>query len=149
MRSVELAKVAVSAEALRLRRLARRQSRRAAFGAAAAVFVLAALFGLHVLLWVALLNAMTPVLATLVVLGVDVALAAILGIMALRSAPGSVEEEALEIRNQATAELRRSLTAVGIASQAAGLFIRTRVQSTARRGAMSVAAGLASRLLGR
>ena len=153
MRSVELAKVAVAAEALRLRQLAGRQSRRAVFGAGAAVFGLAALAVLHVLLWIVLRFWLSPVVATLIVLGVDLVVAGIMAALALRSRPGTIEEEAGMVRTQAILELKQSLSVFGLASQVAGLVLRRRARVGARigarRGAASIAMDLASRFIGR
>ena len=149
MRSVELARVALSAEALRLRRLARRQAFRAVYAIVALVFLLAVFFGLHVLLWMLLQRWMEPVWATLIVVGVDLVLAVILGALALRGGSDAVEEEAREIKNQAVAELKRSLTLMGIIAQTTGMVFRMRARSGVRRGAAGIAADLASRLIGR
>ena len=60
MRAVELAKVAAAAEALRLRRLARRQAIRAGLGAGAAIFGIAVFVLLHVLAYDLLLAVVRP-----------------------------------------------------------------------------------------
>ncbi len=149
MRTVELAKVAVAAESLRLRRVARRQSMRAAFGAGAAVFAVAVLVVLHVVGWHAMVGRLTPVQASLVLLAVDVLITAIFAVLAIRGAPDAIEEEAKAIRVQALAEMKRSLTVMGMAAEVAGLAIRTGARSGVRRGAGTVAAEIASRLVGR
>ena len=56
MRSVELAKVALASEGLRLRRMARRQALRVAYGAGAAVFGIAMLVVLHFVIYLLLLK---------------------------------------------------------------------------------------------
>ena len=149
MRSVELAKVALAAEALRLRRLARRQAFRAVYAAIGVVFLLAVFFGLHVLLWMFLLRWLTPLLSVVCVIGVDVVLAGIMVGLAIGGGHDAAEEEARQIKEQAVAELKRSLTLMGIVAQTTGLAFRMRARSGARRGAAGIAAGLASRLIGR
>ena len=82
MRAVRLAKVAAQAEGLRLRRLVRRLAKRAAFGAVAAAFGLAALVLLHVLVFLALVDfaGMLGFWAALIVLGLDVVFAGLFGL---------------------------------------------------------------------
>ena len=149
MRSIELAKVAAAAEALRLRRIARRQALRAAFGAVAAVFAVAVLVGLHVVLWNLLVGWVTPVQASLIVVAVDVLIAAIFGFMATRDTPDTIELEAKAIRHQALVEMRQSLRFMSLVAETAGLAVRTGVGNTARRTGPMVLAEVASRLLGK
>jgi hypothetical protein len=110
VRSFNLLRVAAEAEVLRLRAMLVRQGRRAAFGAVAVIFVLAALTlgevaGLQVLrLYVASIS------ATLILLGINLAIAAVFGGLAARSAPGQVEREALRVRRQAVDAARGALT---------------------------------------
>ena len=101
MRAVELAKVAANAEALRLRQLASRQSMRAAYGAVAAVFGLGVLVLVHVVLYEVLVLYVSPLVASLILLALDLIVAGICGLKALKSTPSAIEEEALAIRKQA------------------------------------------------
>ncbi len=149
MRSVDLAKVALAAEALRLRRFARRQAFRAVYAAVGAVFLLAVFTGLHVLLWMFLLRWLSPLLSVVCVIGVDVVLGGIMIGLAVGGGRDAAEEEAREIKEQAVAELKRSLTLMGIVAQTTGLAFRMRTRAGARRGAASIASGLVSRLIGR
>ena len=149
MRSVELAKVAAAAEALRLRRIARRQAMRGGFGAIAGVFAGAVLVVLHVLLWHVLLRWVSPVQSTLIVLVVDVVIAAVFGFLASRNTPDTIEREAKQIRQQAMIELKHSLTLMSMVAQTANAAMRVGARSGARRGAASVLAEAASRLIGR
>ena len=110
MRSFNLLRVAAEAELLRLRAMLVRQGRRAAFGAVAVIFVLAALTlgevaGLQVLRFY-----VAPISATLILLGINLAIAAVFGGLAARSAPGHVEREALRVRRQAVDAARGALT---------------------------------------
>ncbi|MBN8893134.1 MAG: hypothetical protein J0H91_22870, partial [Rhodospirillales bacterium] len=85
MRTLRLAQMAAQAEGLRLRRLARRVAVRAAFAAAAGVFLLAALAAVHVAVVLALACRMPPQYAVLWVAGGDVRLALILFLLARRA----------------------------------------------------------------
>lgn len=149
MRSIELAKVAAAAEALRLRRIARRQAFRAAYGAVAGVFAIAVLVGLHVALWYLLVGWVTPVVASLIVVVVDLLIAAIFGFLATRNTPDAIELEAKAIRHQALVEMRQSLRFMSLVAEIAGLAIRTGVSNTTRRSRLMVLAEGASRLVGR
>lgn len=149
MRTVELARVALAAEGLYLRRVARRQALRGAFAAAAAVFALVLLAVLHVVMFEAARLWLSPLLSATAVLAVDVVITGVLAVFAIRGAPDAVETEAMQIRTQAMAELKRSLTAMGMAAELGGLLFRTAARSGVRRGAATAIAEVASRLLGR
>ena len=149
MRAVELAKVAASAEALRLRRIARRQGLRAAFGAVAGVFAVAVLVVLHVVGWHLLAGHVTSVQASLILLGVDVVIMAIFGVLASRNVPDLIEQEALAIRQQAVIDMKASLTMMGMIAGVAGVALRSTAQQGVRHGATSALTSLAGRLLGR
>ena len=108
---------------LRIKRLVRRQVFRAAFGAVAAVFALGALILLHVVGYTAMVPSLTPLQASLVLLAIDVVIAAVFGILAARGAPDAVEQEAKLVRDQAIAEMRESMvvaTLVGPVGRLAG-----------------------------
>ena len=149
MRAVELAKVAAAAEALRLRRIARRQGLRAAFGVVAAVFAIAVLIVIHVLIWDVLAAYLTPIQSSLALLVLDALLMAVFGFLALRSTPDPIEDEARGIRQQALLEMRQSLTFMSMVGSATGLALRTGARHGVRRGATSALANLATRLVGR
>ena len=151
MRTVELAKVAASAEALRLRRVAVRQGRRAAYGVGAAVFGIAVLVLLHVVAYNAMVPAISPLFASLILLAVDLIVAAVLGYLALSNKPDTVEDEAKMIRQQAIVELRKSATMMALAGEAASLMVRRprTVTVVKPRGTVRLAGELASRLMAR
>ncbi len=151
MRTVELAKVAASAEALRLRRVAVRQGRRAAYGVGAAVFGIAVFVLLHVVAYNAMVPAISPLVASLILLAVDVILAAILGYLAFSNKPDAVEDEAKMIRQQAIVELRKSMTVMAMAGEAASLMVRRprTVTVVKPRGTVRLAGELAARLMAR
>ncbi len=151
MRAVELAKVAANAEALRLRQLASRQGLRAVYGAVAAVFGLAVLVLVHVVLYNLLVLYVSPLVASLILLALDLVIAGICGLKALKSTPSAIEEEALAIRKQALIDLKGSVTVMSLAGEAAGtMFRRGRgrtVTVVKPRGTVRIAGELAARLL--
>ena len=151
MRAVELSKVAANAEALRLRQMAHRQSMRAAYGGVAAVFAIGVLVLLHVLAYNLLVPHVTPVVASLILLAVDLVIAGVCGMMALNSKPSAIEEEALAIRKQALIDLRGSVTMMALAGEVAGLaFRRGRNVTVVRpRGTVRLVGELAARLMSR
>lgn len=151
MRAVELAKVAAAAEALRLRRLARRQAIRAGLGVGAAVFGIAVFVLLHIIIYDLLRFALSPVVSAIVVFALDLLAAGVLGMLALRSAPDQIEEEALAVRKQAMIEMRRSITVMAVAGEAARLVIRrrARVVTPSRRSPAWLVADLIARAANR
>lgn len=146
MRSVELAKVAAAAETLRLRRIASRQGMRAAYGAGAAVFAIGALVLIHVVIFQVLTPwLVAPIWASVILLAIDLIAAGVLYTMARSNAPDAIETEALEVRRQAVAELRKATTFMALAGETVSLALRfSRVGSRA-----SLMAELASRVLRR
>ena len=110
MRSINLLKIAAEAETLRLRALLARQARRAAFGASAVVFALIVLALAEIAGWQTLRLYVTGILATLILLGINLAIAAILGAVAARSSPNQTEREALRVRREALEGARGALS---------------------------------------
>ncbi len=151
MRTVELAKVAASAEALRLRRVVRRQGMRAAYGAGAGVFAIGVLVLLHVVAYHAMVPQLTPLVASLILLAFDILVAAVLGYMAVSDKPDSIEDEAKTIRQQAIVEMRKSLTAMALAGEVTGMVLRRprTVTVVKPRGTIRLAGELAARLMAR
>src|SRR4051794_11887213 len=109
MRPVNMAKIAGEAEVIRLKAMAQRQGMRAAFGAAAVIFALGVLVLLNILIWQLLRLYMQPIYATLILLGINLAIAAAFGVLAMRSTPSQTEQDALEVRQRAVRELQGSL----------------------------------------
>ena len=151
MRTLDLAKVAASAEALRLRRIARRQGMRAAYGAGAAVFAIGVLVLLHVVAYHAMVPRLSPLVASLILFGFDLVVAAVLGYLAMSDKPDAIEDEAKMIRQQAIVEMRRSVTTVALAGEVAGMMMRRprSVTVVKPRGTARLAGELAARLLAR
>ena len=50
-----------------------------------------------------------PILTTLILLGINLAIAAVIGVLAARSTPSHTEQEALEVRQRVLEKVRRSL----------------------------------------
>jgi hypothetical protein len=125
MRAVNLTKVAAEAEILRIQHMLKRQGMRAAFGLVAVLFVLGVLVLAHIAGWQVLRLYAPPIYATLILLGVDLVIAAIFGILAARSSPSHHEREALAIRQRALHEARSSL-ALGALIPIAGALLRPR-----------------------
>jgi hypothetical protein len=101
VRSINLLKIAAEAELLRLRTMMARQVRRGIFGAVAVVFGVAVLALAEVASWQALRLKFQPIPATLILLGINLAIAAVFGVLAARSAPSHTEQDALRVRRQA------------------------------------------------
>jgi hypothetical protein len=119
MRAFRLAVVTLEAERVRLGLQARRLAIRAAFGAAAALLFLYALGTAHVVGWFALEGVLTPLPRAAVLLAVDVVLAGILLMLALRNSPSSAELEARILRDTALAQTRASLAVMPLLAGAA------------------------------
>lgn len=100
-RVVRLAEVASRAELLRRKRQVRGAAVRAGLGAAAAVFALLLLVWLHVTAWAALAGPLGAVGAAFVVVALDLAAAAVLGLLAARGRTDPVADEAIAVRNAA------------------------------------------------
>lgn len=126
MRAGNLAKVAAEAEILRIKHMLKRQGIRAGFGFVAVVFVLADLVLADVAIWQLLRMFVAPIYATLILLGVNLLLATLFGLLAARSSPGQTEREALAIRQRALGEARNSLAFTALIPVAGALFRRRR-----------------------
>ena len=151
MRTVDLAKVAASAEALRLRHIARRQGMRGAYGAGAAVFGIAVFVLLHVVAYEAMVPRLSPLIASIILLAFDLVVAAILGYLAISNKPDAIEDEAKMVRQQAVVEMRRSMTGMALIGEVAGIMLRrpSSVTVVKPRGTVRLAGELAARLLAR
>ena len=109
MRSINLLRLALDAEMLRLRAMATRQGRRAAFGSVAFIFALAVLAFAEIAGWQGLRLRVEAIPTTLILLGINLVIAAVFGLLAARSSPGLAEREALQVRRQALDAVRGSL----------------------------------------
>jgi hypothetical protein len=109
MRSIKLLRLAFDAELLRLRAMMARQGRRAAFAVVGLIFGLAVLVLAEAAGWLALRHRVDSIPATLILLGVNLVIATIFGVLAARSSPSSTEQEALRVRRQALDAARGAL----------------------------------------
>lgn len=122
MRSVSLLKLASEAELLRLRVMMARQGRRAVFAVIALIFVLAVLALAEATGWLALRHRFESIPATLILLGVNLAIAAVFGGLAAWSSPGRAEHEAMRVRQQALDAARGTLAFSAAVPAVAYLF---------------------------
>lgn len=150
MRALDLAKVAASAESLRLRRIVHRQSMRAAFGAGAAVFGIGVLVLLHVVAFQAMTPNVGPIAASAILLGVDLVIAGVLAYLALSNKPDAIEDEAKVIREQAIVEMRKAVGVMALAGEVTGMVLRRPQRTVVKpRGTVRLAGELAARLMAR
>ena len=110
MRALQLTRVAAEAEALRLRYTARRHAVRAVLALAALCFLLGAIILCHVAAWFRLSASWGEPVAALGLADVDLVVAAVLGLLALRSSAGRGEAEALALRRRALDHAASGLT---------------------------------------
>lgn len=108
MRAFRLAAVSLEAERVLLGLMARRMAIRAAFGAVAAVFALAAFVMLHVVVWLALEPTLSPLVRAAAILGGDLVIAGVLVALAMRDSPSRQEIEARMLRDSAVSQARAS-----------------------------------------
>jgi hypothetical protein len=109
LRALRLASVAWEAERARLGLRVQRELRRGILFAAAGVMVAAAFAMLHLVAWIALGPHLGPLGRALIIFGVDIVLAVILGLVAMRNRPSRAELEALSIRRTALVEARNGI----------------------------------------
>ena len=130
MRTLRLARIAVEAEGLRLRHGARRTAVRAVLALIALGFLLGAVVFLQVAAWYWLRQSWDLPAAALILAGIELVLAGLLGLLATRSTPGRLEVEALAVRNRALEAASSSLAFSALATQvlrlAIDLFRRSR-----------------------
>jgi hypothetical protein len=129
IRSFRLAQIAVQAEGLRLRRLARRTAVRVGLVVVAAPFLLACFAFLETALWDWLSQNLRPEFAALITAGINFAIAGLLLLIAALSRDSQVEIEALRVRQRALEDATRQLT---IAATVAP-FIRLLLDQLRRR----------------
>jgi len=125
MRALRLASVAWEAERARLGLRVQRELRRGILFAAAGVMAVAAFGMLHLIAWIALGPHVGPLGRALIIFGVDIALAVVLGLVAMRNTPSRAELEALSIRRTALVEARNGI-GISMIPLAFGLLRRRR-----------------------
>jgi F0F1-type ATP synthase assembly protein I len=121
-----LGKVALEAEGLRRRHMAKRLVVRVVLGYFALGMVFGAVTFLHVAGWFWLRDYLRPAPVALIFTGIDLLLGLILGVLAVRSSPGRVEREALAIRRRALEDIAAQMTVSALAMQLVNRFIRSR-----------------------
>jgi hypothetical protein len=132
MRAVNLVKVAAEAEILRVQHMLKRQGMRAAFGLAGFIFILGALVLVHIIGWQVLRLYVSAIYASLIMVAVDVVIAAIFGLLAARSSPSRQEREAFDVRRRALHEARSSL-ALSALIPVGGALLSSRRGATQKR----------------
>jgi Na+/H+ antiporter NhaA len=117
MRPVSLVRIAVEAEGVRLRAMATRIVTHAVYAVIALVFLLGALVFAHVAAWYGIRTGLelTPIATAGILGGIDLLIAIILGLLARRSTPSRVEREALQVRQEAVANLRSAINVTQVA----------------------------------
>ena len=114
MRPIRLARVALEAEAVRLRHLVRRKIAQTVLGIIALALLLGALVFAHIAAWYWLLESLTRPQTALIFAGADLLLAVILTVIVARSSPGRVELEALALRRRALDDAEDSLSLMAL-----------------------------------
>ena len=127
MRTARLARVAAQAEILLLRRQLTAVARRAAFGAVAAVFTVAVLVLLHVLIVTALEQwaGLSPLLSVFIMTVIDLIPAAVFGMFALGKISDPVADEARRVRDLSLEQARQSLTMAALVAPATRVVAQT------------------------
>jgi hypothetical protein len=109
MRSLRLLNVAWEAERTRLGLRVQREIRRGILLLAAGVMAAAGFAMLHVIAWVAIGDAMSPLWRAIVIFAVDILLALVLAMVAMRNPASHAELEAASIRRTALHEARNGI----------------------------------------
>ena len=130
MRTLRLARIAAEAEGIRLRRRAQRAVVRGVLALIALGFLVAAGVFFHVAGWFWLCERWEPPEAAMIIGGVDIVLAVLVGLLAARSSASRTELEALEVRQRAMESITSTLAISTLATQllrlAASYFRRSR-----------------------
>ncbi len=124
MRTVDLGRTAAQAEFLRFKLFLKRQAMRGVWGGVAAVFAIAFLVMVHVVLFEAIALFVPPIWASVAILALDAILLLVFGIIASSSKPSRVETEAREVRDQALIEMRESLAVGALLSPVGRVAVR-------------------------
>ncbi len=112
MRPYRLARIAAEAEGIRLRGMATRMVTRVVCAVIALLFIVGAIVFAHIAAWYWLrIDRDLSFYITTGILGVfDLLVATVLGLIAGRSSPSRVEQEALEVRRNAIAGIGAALS---------------------------------------
>jgi hypothetical protein len=126
VRAPRLLRLAMQAEALRLRHQARRTLTRFVVVCFALALLLGTLTFGHVAAWFWLREHMAGQYVALIFAGIDLFVAMILAVLASRSSPGRLELEALEVRRRALDDAAGSLSVMAMAIRAVELLMSLR-----------------------
>lgn len=126
MRILRLVEAAVQAERLRLTAQAHRTMMRVAWAAVALVFGAGALACIHVAAVSQLAEAIGLIKASLAIATIDLVIAAILVVLALRNQPGATEQSALALRREVWVGIQRDLALVNIATTVFNMFRKSK-----------------------
>jgi hypothetical protein len=147
VKTLDLGRAAAHAEVLRLKRMVGRQVFRAVYGVVAVVFLLGALILLHVVGYLALGPYLTPLEDAGALLGFDLLLAIIFGVMAMRNSPDALEIEAKLLRDQSIAGMKDSLKFAALVGPVA--TVAQRALGRKRGAGLTLAALVATFLAGK
>ena len=142
MRLIDLARVAAEAEGVRLKVMLKRQARRGIWGAAAAVFALFFCVSLHLTAYEFLAPWLGAGFAALALMGLDLVLAVVFGILAAGNTPSLQEREAAAISRTARLQLRDTAATFAMVLPVARL-------AGARRGKGALIAAIVAKLFNR
>jgi hypothetical protein len=118
--------IAMEAEMLRLRHQAKRIVRRALIGGVALAMLLGALAFGHLAAWYWLRAVLPGQYVALIFMGTDMLFALGLALLAVRSAPGVVELEALAVRRRALNDAAETMTVSALLIRLIGQLVRSR-----------------------
>jgi len=112
VRPLRLARVAAQAEVIVVRRQVAGIARRAILGLVAAIFGLGVLIMAHIIAYLALRQyaLFGPIPAASIVLGVDLAITIVFGVLASGHPADPIMEEAVRLRDQSLEQARQSMT---------------------------------------
>ena len=147
MKTVDLGRAAANAEVLRLKRMVGRQVMRVVFGVVAVVFLIGTLILLHVVGYLALGPYLTPLEDSAVLLGVDLLIAILCGVLAMRNSPDAIEVEAKLLRDQSVMAMKESLKFAALVGPVGAAA--TRLLGRKRGAGLTLAALVASLLAGK
>lgn len=133
MRSLQLARIALEAETLRLRRMARRTATRGAMVVAAVPFLLAMLAFFELALWSYLAGQFIAPFAALIMAGANIIVAGVFLLVAAVSSDSRVEIEALKVRQKALEDVSRQITMAAMIAPATRFLLGQILPARSRR----------------
>ena len=128
MRTLRLARIAMEAESLRLREMAKRAALRMVWLYLAMAMLFCALGFGHLAAWFWLRETLSALRTAGVFAAADLVLALVLTWLAFRSSPGAAEREALAVRRRAVDDAMESLSVSALLIRAIDLLLRPRAK---------------------